>query len=431
MKLGSWGNYLLTDADVFSPADANEIYDQLRNQISVTPRGNGKSYGDAALGKNVISILKLNRIISFDKASGIVECESGVLLIDILNHVVRHGWFLSVAPGTAYVTIGGAVSSDVHGKNHHHAGTFSNCILQMEMMLADGHIFSFNKQTAPDLFAAVCGGMGWLGLITKVTIQLKRIESVMMNTIQLKANSVGYLLELMQTHVASEYEVAWLNTKTGKGILFLGEHHSTKTSEATLSFEKQQQKTISPFIPSAILNSVSISMFNKWYQRKHADGEKKTQHFVPYFFPLDKYANWNRLYGEKGFLQYQFVVPLEKSEMAISRVIEKVNAFGLQSYLSTLKLFGEQQHLLSFPMKGFSLAMDLPCNEKTFKLFQALDQIVMLYGGRIFLAKDACISHETFETMYPTHKEFLEVKKKYDPEMKFRSLMFDRLFNLK
>ena len=432
MKLSSWGNFPVADANVQSPLNENELQKILSDQKSITLRGNGRTYGDASLGKEVISLLNFNKVIAFDEVNGILTCEAGILLNDILKIVVPKKWFLPVLPGTSFITVGGAIGSDVHGKNHHHVGTFSNFVISMQVLFADGKTETITSQSHPVLWSAICGGMGLVAIVTHATLKLKRITNSLVHCKQLIAPDISYLLSLMQKHVSREYSVAWLDVakakgKIGRGVLFVGDHSEDESSKL-LEWKNLKIRNVPFYFPAFVLNKNSISVFNKLYYQKHNDGKIANENLTRFFNPLDSIRNWNRMYGKKGFLQYQLVVPLEKSEEALVRVIEKINARDMAAFLSTLKLMGAQQHLLSFPMKGFSLAMDFPFSKEALKLFNELDEIVMLYGGRLFLAKDARLSSENFKRMYPQHKMFLEIKNQFDPGNKFTSSMSERLF---
>ena len=435
--ISNWSNYPIREAEIISLRGDKDIERLLKNG-GVIARGLGRCYGDASLAENVISTIRYNSIISFDPATGIIECQSGVSLKDLLDIFVPRGWFLPVTPGTKFITVGGAVASDVHGKNHHAEGAFSNHVLSLEVYTPAFGPLKCSRGENEDLFRATCGGMGLTGVILKVKFKLKKIESAYIRQRQIKASHLKEVLDLFESHKSYTYSMAWIDCLKkglhfGRSILILGEH-AVPADLKKIKAEKYlvhpgKVKLSMPFnLPSVVLNPVSIKAFNALYYAKNL--KKNIENIVPYegfFYPLDAILNWNRLYGKRGFLQYQFVIPLEHGRKGLSEILQKINEKGMGSFLAVLKQFGKQESLISFPMEGYTLALDFPLRKGLFEFLDELDKIVLDYGGRLYLSKDSRMKPEIFLKGYPKAEEFLQIIKKYNPEFSVKSDLSDRL----
>ncbi len=392
--------------------------------------GNGRSYGDVCLNEDgtLIQTRRLNKFISFDRTSGRLACESGVLLKDILDLIVPQGWFLPVTPGTRYVTIGGAIANDVHGKNHHVNGSFGHHLCQFELLRSDGERLLCSPERNKDWFRATIGGLGLTGLITTAEIQLIPIANPFMIT---KTVRFKNLEEFWQLNAESEsswpYTVAWIdcvakNKRQGRGILMLGQH---APPQADLPAWKNKSKRFPIDPPFSLVNNVSLRAFNLAYY--HVPRKKNVQltHYVPYFYPLDSMLEWNRMYGNKGFFQYQCVIPPETSQTGIHSLLGLIAKSGSGSFLAVLKVFGKQSApgMLSFPRPGVTLALDFPNKgEQTLKLFREMDAVVRDLGGAIYPAKDARMPADLFQSAFPLWKEFTQY---IDP--KFSSSLWRRV----
>jgi decaprenylphospho-beta-D-ribofuranose 2-oxidase len=411
------------------------------NAVEGIVRGLGGSYGDAALNKQGHLILseRLDRFLSFDEQEGIICVEAGISLTKILDVIVARGWFLPVTPGTGNVTLGGCVAADAHGKNHHYVGSIGQHILALELIVANGERVNCSPDSLPELFWATIGGMGLTGMIGTVTLRLKPIKTAYMLVHHQTSDNLGETLSyLSQQSAEDEYEVAWLdglNLPLGRSIIMRARHAALNT----LPQQKQREPFISsahkpyklPFyLPQGLLHQKFVKVFNKYYYQRLA---KKNQPFLlgyrDYFYPLDRITHWPRLYGRRGFLQYQCVVPTESAYTVIKQLLETLNEQKHPIFLAVLKRFGNQSSSpLSFPMPGFTLALDLPLgNKDLFTCLDKLDALVIAAGGRVYLAKDARLKPEAFRAMYPRYLEWSAVKRQWDPENKFNSSLARRL----
>ena len=314
MKIYGWGRFPKADAHLFYPKDKFQCSDFISKKTFI-PRGSGRSYGDSANAANILQTSKINNIIEFDKIRGIIRCESGVIFRDLISIIVQEGWFFPVTPGTSFLTIGGAIAADVHGKNHHKEGSFSDYILNIDMILGSGDFISVTRENFPDLFFATCGGMGLTGFIYSATFQLKRISSTkIIQSVQV-LKSLEEIYENFENFSSENYSVVWLDTFArgkdfGRGILFLGNHSHDKN----LILNKFKYLKLPITLGSFMINKFTVNIFNKIYYKKNSINNKK-KHLVDlnnFFYPLDKVKNWNLMYGNKGFIQYQFVIPKKK-----------------------------------------------------------------------------------------------------------------------
>jgi decaprenylphospho-beta-D-ribofuranose 2-oxidase len=437
-SIANWGNYPVMESDERFFSYDDQLKQLVRNSGHFIPRGNGRCYGDASLGEETINTLKYDKILSFDVATGVIECQSGITLDVLLEVIVPRGWFLPVTPGTKFITVGGAVGSDVHGKNHHVDGSFSNHIIEMELILADGSLVSCSPQLKPDLFEATCGGMGLTGLITKVKFQLKKIESSYIKQKQLKAANLDEVIRMFDEYSHYTYSVAWIDClkkgeNFGRSILILGEHANVnelpeKWKANPLKFPAKKQITFPFNLPSWVLNSFTVKLFNFLYYGKNLKKEiNNVVSYEPFFYPLDAISHWNRGYGKKGFIQYQFVLPLE-AKQGLIEILQRISEKGLGSFLAVLKVFGKQESMISFPKEGYTLALDFPVRDGLFDFLDELDKVVLQYGGRLYMSKDARMKPEVLQAGYPRLGEFKNVVQQYNPQGKIRSMQSDRLF---
>ena len=420
MKYGSWGRYPNLQADrVHSVA----WQDQIGNALAATtktalPYGLGRSYGDACLngGGELIDCTRLDHILAADWEQGVVRVEAGMSLASLLEIIMPRGWFLPVTPGTKYVTIGGAIANDVHGKNHHRAGTFGRFVSQMLLHRSNGSRFVCSTGDHPELFAATIGGLGLTGVIVWADLQLKPILGSWIDSETLPFES----LEEFETISASsdagfEYTVAWIDClgDSGRGIFFRGNHSAHQDPAVS-----KAQRFAFPFTaPEWLLSKPTIQLFNSAYFRRHrlSSGSHRV-HYNSFFYPLDSIRDWNLMYGKRGFLQYQLVVPNDQLA-ALRTILATISAAGNASFLAVLKKFGglPSPGIMSFPRAGYTLALDLPFRgERTLKLLDTLDAIVMEARGAIYPAKDARMSPAMFSASFPQLEEF---KRYVDPKL--------------
>lgn len=413
----SWGNYPPVDQNVIHIPWRNHNLDLSSETTTVLPYGNGRSYGDVALndGGSIIQTQQLNHLISFDTSTGVICCEAGTLLTDIIQAGLPKGWFLPVTPGTQYVTIAGALANDVHGKNHYSSGTLGNHVLSFDLLRSDGTLYHCSPQTNHDLFKASIGGLGLTGLITTVTLQLQAVNSDCMDVENIPFANIDEGLELFSNHESSStYSVAWIDclatgAQLGRGILTLGEHSSNSSK-----CHKPTKKLSVPFnFPGFALNKWSVKAFNTlYYSRGAAKHGTGTTDLYSYFYPLDSLLNWNRIYGRQGFFQHQSVIPISSDYSHLKTIRKMLNTIansGNASFLVVLKTFGDKRSpgMLSFPRRGITLALDFPNKgPATLELLSQLDEMTISAGGRIYPAKDARMSADTFQQGFPEWQQF-------------------------
>ena len=373
--------------------------------------GNGRSYGDVGLnsGGTLLHTRGLDRFIAFDGTTGVLTCEAGVLLSEILDLFVPRGWFLPVTPGTRYVTVGGAIANDVHSKNHHGAGTFGCHVHRFELLRSDGSRRVCSRHEHAEWFAATVGGLGLTGLITWAEIELRRIPGVHIDVVNRRFVGLDeFFAHNAELEARHEYTVAWIDCLADKprGIFMAGDH--AETPGFTGAPARGDGGPAVPFKPPiSLINSLSLHAFNFAYYHRPVPAQGRV-HYAPFFYPLDGVRHWNRLYGRRGFFQYQFVVP-QTERAALDEIFATIAASGQGSFLAVLKTFGElpSPGMLSFPKAGVTLALDFPNHgEATLALFARLDAIVEAAGGRLYAAKDARMAGDFFQRSYPRLGEF-------------------------
>jgi decaprenylphospho-beta-D-ribofuranose 2-oxidase len=434
IELSGWGRYLRRLSTVTRPAQTNEAVPPDSGHMIV--RGQGRSYNSAAMLADGLVMLseRLDRIIAFDETTGLLRAEAGTTLAQVLDEFVPRGWFPPVTPGTKFVSLGGCVAADVHGKNHHRDGAFGAHVAELEMVLADSSRRRCSPQQDVELFWATIGGMGLTGIITEVSFRLRPIETAYLVVEHRRASDLDELLTMLEDqNLDDHYSVAWIDCLTkgrsmGRGILVRGHHAEVGALqgkvENPLRLKSQRRFNLSFDLPSGVLNSLSGSAFNQFYY--WSQGRRRTPFVTDYesfFYPLDSIGNWNRLYGPRGFVQYQCVFPTATARRGLRILLEQLARSGRASFLGVLKRFGpEGRGLLSFPMEGYTLAMDLPVtNPELFIFLGRLDEIVREHGGRVYLAKNPQLKPEILRTMYPRLVEWERIKALVDPANRFSS----------
>jgi len=432
-RLSGWGANTRADCDLRVP----ELEGQVRASLDprgTVPRGLGRSYGDAALnsGGRVLGMTSFNRYLGFDDTTGTLSCEAGVSLEHILRDFAPHGWFPMVSPGTKFVTIGGCIANDIHGKAHHVQGSFSTCVDSFTVLLASGEVLTASRSENSDLFWASFGGMGLLGVILTATIRLKKVETTYFRQRSIRVNDLEGLLAAFQEYDHSfPYSVATLDVfasgaRLGRSVLALGDHARLEELPAPLAADPLRvsgpPKLTVPFeLPTLALNRLSIRVVNALIQKLQARNVAFS-HYEGFTYPLDMLAHWNRGYGKAGFAQYQFVIPFEDGPRRLREILTTIISSSELPFLNVLKCFGKQgEGLLSFPREGYTFAIDFPIRKHTAELLKRLDTLVLNAGGRVYLGKDSFLDAATFRAMYANLDQWLETKAKYDPRSVFTS----------
>ena len=441
-QLAGWGNVPCQEVRAFRPESVGELHRTLDENAAETfiSRGLGRSYGDASLNRNggVIRFERLNRFLAWDASRGVVECEAGVTFEDLLRHFVPRGFFPSVTPGTKQVTIGGAIAADVHGKNHHRDGSIANFVEELRLLTGRGEELNCSRTENSELFWATIGGLGLTGAILSARIRLLPIQTAWIAADYRKADDLDEALDLFAEDSEHRYSVAWIDclargSELGRSILIRGDHArqedlTAPQRDGALELPRRRRRSVPINLPGWTLNPYSVAAFNQVFYERHRD-ERKLVDYDSFFYPLDSVANWNRIYGRRGFLQYQLVLPTTGSRSGLIEVLDRLSASRMPSFLAVLKMFGKGNEApLSFPMPGATLALDLPNRgEPLLSLLNELDEIVLKHGGRVYLAKDARLSATAFRAMYPRAVEFERVKRSVDPDGTYSSSLSRRL----
>lgn len=433
MMLSGWGRFPTAECRAVTARETAAVEAILAQSPSLIARGNGRAYGDAAMNRDATLLMRgCDRFLAFDAENGVIECEAGVLLADILDLVVAHGWFPGVVPGTKFVSVGGLIAADVHGKNHHVSGSFGHYVDSFRLALPGGDVLTCSRSENSELFFATLGGMGLTGVILSARLRLHKIQSDEIEETVVRAASLDALMALFEQHNAATYSVAWIDCLSqgsafGRGVLMLGEHADKgATGRRTAKPAKRGARLSIPVeLPLSPLNRWSIRLFNELYYAFQKPRSGRT-HYDRFFFPLDSIENWNRIYGRRGFVQYQCVIG-EDAPRALRRILDIVRQMGTASFLAVLKKLGTGQKFLSFPREGYTITLDFPVRRDTMSGLAKLDEVVADHGGRIYLAKDARAPRELIERGYPEIGAFRDLRRKIDPDRKIRSLLADRL----
>ncbi|MBN5028519.1 FAD-binding oxidoreductase [Stenotrophomonas maltophilia] len=412
----SWGRYPRVEQRILPVLDRTAALPLPAEGGTVLPHGNGRSYGDSCLnpGATLLTSRALDRFIDFDPATGIVRCETGVTLADILDIALPRGWFLPVTPGTRYATVGGAIGNDVHGKNHHRAGTFCHHVLRLELLRSDGSRQQLTPDDSSGLFAATAGGLGLTGFITWAELQLRRVPGPWIETESIRFDNLDEFFALSRESATDfEYTVAWIDCLAkgralGRGHFLRGDHAPGDAHAATPSSAPRRSMPIVP--PVSLVNPLTLRPFNTlYYWRQPTRRTRHVSHYQSYFYPLDGINHWNRMYGPRGFLQHQCVLPPATARDATAALLGEIARSGRGSFLAVLKEFGDRPSpgLLSFPRPGTTLALDFPNDgPELLKMLDRLDRIVSEAGGAVYAAKDARMSGALFRQAYPAWEAF-------------------------
>jgi FAD/FMN-containing dehydrogenase len=410
----SWGRYPKLFAEVRPLFWKEDFPASIAPGTKMLAVGMGRSYGDVCLLQHgtLLTTPNLDRLISFDVQTGLLRCEAGVTLAEILDFAVPRGWFLPVSPGTKYVTVGGAIANDIHGKNHHLAGTFGLHTPRFELVRSDGAQVVCSATENPEWYAATIGGMGLTGLISWAELQLRPIVSRRIRYRSTKFVGLEEFVALSQASAHKEYSVAWIDCVAqgrnfARGLFMQGEHDENPGPLTPLA----KPKLALPFdLPAFALSRATVGSFNTLYYHKQMSKQRAGLiDYEPFFYPLDRILRWNRLYGKQGLLQFQCVLPWESDTMGMTQLLKAITASGLASFLAVIKVFGDavSPGMMSFPVPGITLALDFPIRrEVSFDLLDRLADITAEFGGRMYPAKDACMSATHFQQFYPQWEQW-------------------------
>ncbi|SEP21932.1 FAD/FMN-containing dehydrogenase [Salinihabitans flavidus] len=438
VELAGWGRYPRRPGPVAHPRSVDEIATLLQGG-GIIARGNGRAYGDSAMGAAAtLDLRRLDRMLAFDAQSGQLVAEAGVLLGDVIAAFLPQGWFPQVTPGTKFVTLGGAIAADVHGKNHHRDGSFGAFVDWIDVMNADGKVVRASREEQADLFAWTVGGMGLTGVILRAAIRLRPVESAWIAQQTIPAPSLRHAMDAFEAADDALYSVAWVDCLAkgpalGRSLVITGDHARAAdlpTQYQSKPFETPRKRRLSlPFdAPAAALNGLSVRAFNALYWKR---GQRAPRHRLidwdSYFYPLDAILGWNRIYGRRGFLQFQCALPLETSETGLAALLSETAKAGQGSFLAVLKRFGAQESRFSFPMAGYTLALDFPANARTFALLDRLDAITLDHGGRFYLAKDARLAASSLHRADPRAETFRNMRREAGLDRAFASAQSERL----
>jgi len=437
--IGGWGRTPLVMTSVVRP-DRTQLSEFVSRTSRLIPRGSGRGYGDCAVSADGVTVVSdLFKTIG-NIQDGHIVVDAGVEIAELLKQIVPQGWFVPVTPGTKYVTIGGAIAADIHGKNHHRDGSFGEYVDWIEIQLADGTVVTVSPHDGEDIFWATIGGMGLTGFVLRASIRLIPISTSRIQVSTTRHNNLEDLMTAMrkrdQTH---RYTVAWVDTlatgrRLGRSVLWAGDHADKsilkgRHARDPLQFEPHQRINVPKKLKINFVKPASVRVFNEfWFRRTPSRPSTSVQSIDQFFYPLDGVGNWNRLYGRHGFVQYQFSVPDGQSEL-IQRFLDLLSVHRVPAFLSVLKRFGKESGgWMSFPSPGWTLAVDIPTNAKGIgPLLDGFDEEVADAAGRVYFAKDSRLRRSVVSTMYPRLSQFQELRRMIDPEGRYSSHLSRRL----
>jgi len=438
VRLAGWGRYPVADCAVSTPRDEGALRAALRAGPMIA-RGNGRAYGDSAMNAgNTVSMTRTNRMLGFDAATGQLTAEAGVLLGDVIAAFLPRGWFPAVTPGTRFVTLGGAIAADVHGKNHHLDGGFGAFTDWIEVMGPDGRVTRASRGENSDLFACTVGGMGLTGVILRAAIRLRAVETGWIRQSVQAVPDLAAAMAAFEAAPEAPYSVAWIDclsrgSALGRSVVMLGAHAwldelPQEQRRMPLGPPPKRKLRLPIDAPRLALNRWSVGAFNAaYYRRAAAHPGPEFVSWESYFHPLDRILGWNRIYGRRGFVQFQCVLPEETAHDGLAALLTAISASGQGAFLSVLKKLGPAQGRFSFPMPGYTLALDFPVSKEVLRLMETLDRITIAHGGRFYLAKDARMTAETLHASDPRAAGFARMRRDSGAGRAFASLQSDRL----
>lgn len=436
-RLSGWGRFPVAECEVAVPRNEAALRAAL-GPGPVIARGNGRAYGDAAIQpRGTLDMRRMDRMMAFDPVTGRVEAEAGVLLGDVIAAFLPQGWFPHVTPGTKLVTIGGCIASDVHGKNHHAEGSFSRYLDWFDLMAPDGTVLRCSADENADLFRWTPGAMGLTGVILRAGFRLRPVESGWIAQEMVPARNLAQAMAALEG-ARSTYSVAWFDClgrgdDLGRSLVMLGDHATRAElpkARRARPFDVPVKRRLKVPLdaPAFALNRYSLTVFNRLY---HWSGARKAgpSHvdWDSYFYPLDAMLEWNRIYGRRGFAQFQCVIPLDRAETGLAALLDTIAASGQGSFLAVLKRLGPEAGGISFPMEGYTLALDFPVNDRAMALMERLDAITLDHGGRIYLTKDSRMGADVLEASDPRVAAFRTMRDEQGLRGAFASAQSERL----
>jgi decaprenylphospho-beta-D-ribofuranose 2-oxidase len=434
LEMHGWGRMPRARSFAFRPEklSAAAAAVRARPEGGLVAHGGGRSYGDAALNDKgyVLLTRRLDRFLAFDPVRAELVCEPGLTIAEAQSFLLSRGFMLPTVPGTGFATLGGAVANDIHGKNHDRHGSMGNHLRWFDLLTANGDFRRVSPEEDPDLFAATIGGVGLTGILMTLCLSVLPARSNAVRVTEMRAADLDHFLSLLaQYREKATYSVGWIDvlargSRFGRGILEIAE-----PSDTPVPAKAGRPIRVPIDMPGFVLNRWSISAMNAWYyHRIPALGRDRVMPLGQFFHPLDKVTDWNRMYGRTGFHQFQCVVPDEHAPAGMRRLLEEITASRAASFLAVLKTMGgDGRGYLSFPMRGFTLALDFPARPEAREVMARLEAITLDHGGRVYLAKDSCLSAEGFARMYPALPKFREVLERVDPDAVFESDLARRL----
>jgi decaprenylphospho-beta-D-ribofuranose 2-oxidase len=431
-SLSGWGRSSRSTAQVFEPAGAEDVLQLLKAPArdSLIARGAGRSYGDTAINHEaVMRMTRMNAIHEFNSDSGEIVVSPGVTFAQLIEAFMHQGWIAPVTPGTQFATIGGAIANDVHGKNHDTDGSFGDHLAWLELALPDGSLRRVDTDT-PELLTATIGGIGLTGVITRACFRMKRISGCGMIVRERRMRHFDeYFDTLLAERSRHRYSVGWIDGIARGGRLGRGVFETAEHADGPWTPRRRRSLRMPFDLPQFAMNSLTVGCFNELYFRRIPNGGRTRKvDLERFFYPLDSIRDWHRMYGRRGFVQFQCVLPDEASRRGIRTMLELISGSGLASFLAVIKTLGRAgRGLLSFPMRGITLALDFPMNPRTAGLMASLHAVTIEHAGRVYLAKDSCVSAVQLRKMYPLLGQFLAVRRQLDPRGRLRSDMSDRL----
>ena len=426
-----WGNYIHKKfkTNIFYPKNIIELKKLIskKNYKCMAIRGNGRSYGDSSLGEKIVSIREFEKKIKIDHKNKILHCSANCTMGEINQILIKKNFFFKVTPGTKFVTIGGAIASDIHGKNHHLEGSMSETIKEIELLLSNKKVIKCSKFKNKEIFKATTGGMGLTGVILSAKIKLKKISSEYIYERKIVSNSLEETIDHFEKYKNWKYIVSWVdmsaeNFNLGRGITYLGKHTNNRIKG------KHKDKTFNIFFPSFFLNNLFLKIYNKFFFHLSKINKERKIHLNQYFYPLDKIKNWNKFYGKKGFIQVQVLLKKENILKNLTKLIKFFQIHKKYSFVTSLKKLGKKNNnYLSFPEYGYTIAMDIKYSKDIEKFHNKLENELKKINAKLYLTKDSLMRSNFFKSTYPELKKFRKIKRKIDKRKFFQSSQSKRL----